>query len=209
MTYHYKKPHYESIFIEVYKALFSTNRNTIIGEIYKPPTSNLKTFNIELERLVVKIKKERKYIFIMGDFNTNTILENNNSKSVQDFINVISSYYYHKLINLPTRERNQTYSLLDHIYTYIPDSYNTCTSGVLKFLTQSDHYPIFTIRNKIEQPKPKIHIKRRNNSNKNIALFRKQIKRNDWDSLYRNTKIEPVFSIFTKTIVSTFQKCFL
>ena len=145
----------------------------------------------------------------MGDFNANRILENNNSKSVQYFINVFSSYYYHKLINLPTSARNRTYSLLDNIYTNIPDCYNTCTSGVLKLLTQSDHYPIFTIRNKIEQPKPKIHIKRRNRSCKNIALFGKQIKRNDRDSLYRNTKIEPAFSIFTKTIVSTFQKCFL
>ena len=128
--------------------------------MYKPPTSNLKTFNIELERLLVKIKKERKYAFIIGDFNANTILENNNSKSVQDFINMFSSYYYHKLINLPTRERNQTYSLLDNMYTNIPDCYNTSTSGVLNFLTQSDNYPIFTIRNKFKQPKPKIHIKR-------------------------------------------------
>ena len=67
----------------------------------------------------------------MGDFNVNTILETkNNSKSVQDFINIFSSCYYHKLINLPTRERNRTYSLLDNIYTNIPDCYNTCTSGV-------------------------------------------------------------------------------
>ena len=112
----------------------------------------------------------------------NTILENNNnSKSAQDFINMFSSYYYHKLINLPTRERNRTISLLDNIYTNIPECHNTCTSGVLKFLTQSDHYPIFTIRNKIEPPKPKLHITKRNHSNKNIALFRKQIKRHDWD----------------------------
>ena len=46
-------------------------------------------------------------------------------------------------------------------------------------MTQSDHYPIFTIRNKTEPTKPKIHITRRNHSNKNIALFRKQIKRID------------------------------
>ena len=83
----------------------------------------------------------------MRDFNVNTILKTkNNSKSVQDFINIFSSCYYYKLINLPTRERNRTYSLLDNIYTNIPDCYNTCTSGVLKFMTQSDHYPIFTIR---------------------------------------------------------------
>ena len=139
----------------------------------------------------------------------NTILETkNNSKSVQDFINIFSSYYYHKLINLPTRERNRTYSLLDNIYTNIPDCCNTCTSGVLKFMTQSDHYPIFTIRNKMEPTKPKTHITRRNHSNKHIALFRKEIKRIDWESLYRIKKVETAFSIFTKTIVSTFQKCF-
>ena len=59
MTYHYLKKHYESIFIEVDKALFNTNRNSIIGEIYKPPSSNQKTFNIDLERLLVKIIKEK------------------------------------------------------------------------------------------------------------------------------------------------------
>ena len=58
-TYHYLKKHYESIFIEVDKALFNTNRNSIIGKIYKLPSSNQKTFNIELERLLVKLKKEK------------------------------------------------------------------------------------------------------------------------------------------------------
>ena len=75
-------------------------------------------------------------------------------------------------------------------------------------MTQSDHYPIFTIRNKMEPTKPKTHITRTNHSNKNIALFRKQIKRIDWESLYRIKKVETAFSIFTKTIVSIFQKCF-
>ena len=85
MTYHFFK-HYESIVIEVDKTLFNTNRNTIIGEIYISPSSNLKTFNIELEKLLIKIKKENKYnnliiivwcvvAFIMGDFNVNSILE--------------------------------------------------------------------------------------------------------------------------------------
>ena len=80
--------------------MFITNRNTIIGEIYQPPTSNMKTFNIELERLLVEIKKERKYAFIMGDFNVNTIIVNINSKLVQDCMNMFSSNYYHKLMNL-------------------------------------------------------------------------------------------------------------
>ena len=86
----------------------------------------------------------------MGDFNVNTMLETNGkSKFVQDFINIFSFYYYHKLINLPTREIHIYSSLIDNIYTNIPECYNTGTSGVLKLLTQSDNYPIFTIRNKL------------------------------------------------------------
>ena len=48
MTYHLKK-HYKSIFIEVDKTLFNTNRNTIIREIGKSPSSNLKMINENIE----------------------------------------------------------------------------------------------------------------------------------------------------------------
>ena len=45
-----EKKHYESTFIEVDKSLFKTNRNVIIGEIYRPPSSKIKSFNSELEK---------------------------------------------------------------------------------------------------------------------------------------------------------------
>ena len=172
------KTQYESIFIEVEQPIFSTSRNTIIGEIYKPPSSKLKHFNKELEKLLIKIKKEKKYAILMGDYNVDTLSEmNNKSKPTQDFINIFSSYYYHKLINHPTRERNQSVTLIDNMYTNIPDCYNTCTSGVLKFFSQSDHYPIFTTRNIVKTTKPKIQRSRRNHSIKNISLFKKTYKK--------------------------------
>ena len=52
------KTHYESIFIEVDKTLLNTNRTTIIGEIYKSPSSNLRTFNIELEKITNQNKEK-------------------------------------------------------------------------------------------------------------------------------------------------------
>ena len=42
---------YESVFIEIDKSIFCTNRNVIIGEIYNPPSSKLKCFNTNLEKL--------------------------------------------------------------------------------------------------------------------------------------------------------------
>ena len=113
---------------------FGTSRDTIVGKIYNPPSSKTNNFNKELEKLLIKIKKERKYAILMGDYNIDTLSDiNNNSTTTQDFINIFSTYYYHKLINHPTRERNQSASLIDNIYTNIPDCYNTCTSGVLRF----------------------------------------------------------------------------
>ena len=98
----------------------------------------------------------------MGDYNIDTFSDiNNNSKTTQDFINIFSTYYYHKLINHPTRERNQSASLIDNIYTNIPDCYNTCTSDVLRFFSQSDHYPIFKTRTVV-----KTKTKDRNNQKK-------------------------------------------
>ena len=94
---------YESSFIEIDK----TSCNTIIGEIYRPPSSNLKTFSMEIEKLLNKIKKEKKNAFLMGDYKTNTLSESNKTiKHVNEFSNIFASNYYHKLISLPTREIN-------------------------------------------------------------------------------------------------------
>ena len=47
---------YESIFIEVDKSIFKTNRNIIIGEIYNPPSSKLKCFITNLKNTILKRK---------------------------------------------------------------------------------------------------------------------------------------------------------
>ena len=163
---------YESIFIEVDKSIFNTNRNVIIGEIYNPPSSKIKYFNTNLEKLLNIIKNEKKYAFLMGDYNVNTLIELKSSTTqMQDFSNIFSTFYYHKLINLPSSERKQSSTLLDKIYTNISDCYDTGTSGILHFLTQSDHYPIFTIRNNKSITKSIKYTKKRIHNNQNISKF--------------------------------------
>ena len=90
----------------------------------------------------------------MGDYNVNTLTEQkSNTMQMQEFSTIFYTFYFHKLINLPTRERSQSSTLLDNIYTNIPDYYDTGTSVILKCLTQSDHYPIFTVRESKALPK--------------------------------------------------------
>ena len=145
----------------------------------------------------------------MGDYNIDTLSNiDNNSKTTQDFINMFSTYYYHKLINHPTREGNQSASLIDNIYTNIPDCYNTCTSGMLRFFSQSDHYPIFTTRTVVKKQN-QTEITRRNHSNKNISLYKKLVKKKNWYELYDITNINTAFTFFSNYMTNTFQKCFL
>ena len=42
----------ESVFIEIDKSLFKSKRNVIIGEIYRPPSSDKNTFNTEIVKLL-------------------------------------------------------------------------------------------------------------------------------------------------------------
>ena len=79
-----------------------------------------------------------KKVFLMGDYNVNTLNELKMSATqMQSFSNIFSTFYYHKLINLPRRERKQSFTLLDNIYTSIPDCYDTGTSRILKYTVRS------------------------------------------------------------------------
>ena len=202
---------YESVFIEVDKTILNLNRNIIIGEIYNPPSSKLKCLNYNLEKLLNAIKKEKKYAFLKGDYNVNTINELKSvSTHMQDFSNILSTYYYHNLINIATRERKQSSTLLDNIYTNIPDCYETGSSGVLRFLTQSDHYPIFTVRNNVLPSEQIKYITKRVHNQQNIALFRKHLKSSNWTTLgfYQIKPISQLFTIFMDTIQQYFNVSF-
>ena len=58
----------------------------------------------------------------------------------------MSSYSYNKLICLPTRVIKDSSTLLDNIYSNVPNVYDSGTSGILHSMRCSDHLPIFTFR---------------------------------------------------------------
>ena len=175
---------YESIFIEVDKLILNTNRNVIIGEIYNPPSSKLKYFNNNLEKILNKIKKEKKYAFLMGDYNVNTLTElKGNTMQMQEFSNIFSTFYYHKLINLPTRERNQSSTLLDNIYTNIPDCYDTGTSGILKFLPNQITIQYSRLERVKHYPNLLNTSKKRNHNKQNISKFKKSLSKINWGNI--------------------------
>ena len=99
------------------------NLNASLNLIYRSPDSQLSMFNESLENILIQIDNEKCIAYLSGDFNVNTAeVLNCKSQTIQDFINIYSSFHYHKLINQPTRIILHKYSiktatLIDNIYT--------------------------------------------------------------------------------------------
>ena len=112
----------ESVFIEVSKNIFKKNRNIILGVIYHSPDSQLSIFNESLEKVLIQSDNEKSIAYLSGDFNVNTAdVLNCKTQTIHDLINIYSLFYYHKLINQPTRiilQKNsiKTATLIDNIY---------------------------------------------------------------------------------------------
>ena len=147
--------------------------------------------------LLKTLNNEKKYVYIQGDFNVNTMYEKFEGKPKDLlFSNIFQSYYYQKLIiDKPTKVTENSATLLDNIYTNMPDLFNRNESGIL--LTRiTDHYPIFTVRSESELPEKSKFRDMRNFSEKNISNFRKLLKKHDWTDLYNIEDVNLAFCNF-------------
>ena len=104
----------ESVWIEINKP---KKKNIVIGCLYRHPHfNNLDDFFLYINSTLTKLSKEKKDIYLAGDFNLDLMKYNTNTKS-RDFNNIITSYGYLPLITQPTRISNTTSTLIDNIFT--------------------------------------------------------------------------------------------
>ena len=108
----------DSLSIEIPKKKFNTDKDIIITTIYRPPDINIRDFILKLNDFLHKIYQTNKYAFFVGDFNVNTMKAMITSdRYVNEFHNTFLTYFYHPLINKPTRVYKTKSSLLDNMYT--------------------------------------------------------------------------------------------
>ena len=201
------KKYFESCFIEVDKTIFQTKHNVIIGGLYKPPNISIDIFNENLEVILNTIGKERKNAFLIGDYNINTLDELScKSKQRQDFINLMASYSYNKLISFSTRVIKDSSTLIDNIYSNMPNVYDTGTSGVLNNMRCSDHLPIFTVRSTSKSIIDDTYRRKKNHSMKNISKFKKLLKANNWEDVYSHEDAQSAFTRFINFIIQAFNE---
>ena len=202
--------YFESFFIEVVKSAFQYRYNVIIAAIYKPPNVNVSIFNKNLDLILSVIEKEKKYVYLLGDFNINTLDETHTKSTlVQDFINIMSSYSYCKLISMPTRVIKNSATLIDNVYCNLPNIYDTGHRGVLNSIRTTDHMPIFTVQpllspSIIEGESFKI---KKNFGNQNISKLKKTARKHNWSEVFSAESAQLAFTVFFKFIKLSFSEC--
>ena len=97
-----------------------------------------------LELFFSKLQSEKKYVYITGDFNVNTLTQPSCNLATQEFKNIFSPNFYSPLIQKPTRITEHSATLIDNIYCNVPELSFNSAAGILK-VSISDHYAIFCI----------------------------------------------------------------
>ena len=80
---------------------YANNSRSIIL-LYRPPSGDLRLFNIELEAIISKLSDKNCYI--LGDYNVNLL--NLNTKSQQDFEEIVISNGYCPCISISTHQQS-------------------------------------------------------------------------------------------------------
>ena len=138
----------ESTFIEIINPKKS---NIIIGCIYRPPNMDLNDFNnYYLNPLLAKLSKERKTVFLLGDYNVDLSKYEQHSPT-NDFLDSFASPMSLPYIIQPARLTSNSKTINDNIFSNIIST--DIMSGNLP-ATISDHFSQFLIAPEIFRNSP-------------------------------------------------------
>ena len=85
----------------------------IVGVIYRPPDTDMKIFNENIEEILSKINTENKITYFLGDFNIN-ILNIDKHNETHDFTDIMFSASLLPTITKPTRVTSRSVTLIDN-----------------------------------------------------------------------------------------------
>ena len=111
-------------------------------------------FNEYLKNLLKKLDREKKQVYLMGDFNLDLLQIENNDK-ISEYYDILTSYLFVPHITLPTRITASSKTLIDNIFSNDPN-FSAGISGNFTF-SISDHLPQFLLPPDEPKGPPKKH----------------------------------------------------
>ncbi|XP_065683499.1 uncharacterized protein LOC136096317 [Hydra vulgaris] len=182
-------------------------KNLLISCCYRPPAGMSENLSMFLHNVIKKGDTEKKKNILLGDFNMNCFLYNNDYK-VKNFYDTFFETGSIPLINRPTRVTINSATLIDNIIS--TDIFNKgIKKGILK-TDITDHFPIFvtidtyTAKN-IDNKKV---LKKRIINQNNLNLFKDQLSLLHWNNININNNANDIYETFFKTFYSVYDANF-
>ena len=127
----------ESLYLEITN---EKSKNIILNLTYRPLNGAVKEFEKHLNKILSTNDILKKEVIMAGDFNMN-LLDFEQNKKVQNFLNIMFGHSMMPVINKRTRVTKNTATAIDHIFI---NSVTTTKfkTGIIKS-DISDHFPIF------------------------------------------------------------------
>jgi hypothetical protein len=195
----------ESIFIEIPATCSAMKKAIVIGVVYRPPDTDVPSFIEVLSGILNQVANERKYLYLLGDFNVN-LFNCDTHVPTSEFLDAIYSSSLLPLITKPTRISNTSHSLIDNIFCNDAQS-NRYISGII-VTDISDHFPVFTINVKYQTKAQQTTYKYRNYSARNIENFFSKLESHNWNGIYCLADCQTSFSLFYEQYLRLYNECF-
>ena len=177
-------PHvYESIWIKV---KIKNGADKIIGNVYRPnsaPKADLdKAIDIH-NNILQHFQNNREFskceIIVCSDFNVN-LLNFETHRSTDSYINNLISKSFFPLITLPTRIKQQSATLIDHIWGN--KIHDNSRSGIV-ISSLSDHFPVIYFEGNRQKDRDPGIIQKRKFNKQSIQRFCDELKTTSWHSI--------------------------
>ena len=199
----------ESIWLE--RDFNDKKRNYIVGVIYRHPGSTkecLEEFTQQLNNILVKLEKENKKVYIMGDLNIDGMKVAYN-KQVSSFFNMLMEKDLIPLITKPTRVQDFSISLIDHaiVNTNAIKAEANIKSGII-YSGITDHLPVFLSIQEDHKTVPRDRPLIRIYNEKNKNSFYKELEKCDWNSFKETNNVSTALKLFYKNWKECHDKSF-
>ena len=191
----------ETLFIKIY----NSNQPLTVGVVYRPPSGNIKNFNLQIEKILDKLNEINSDTIVCGDFNIN-LFKNDSNKS--NFENIFFGNCFIPTISIATHEKpGCDPSCIDNMFVSNID--NVVGSGVLHEIKVSHHNPticFYDMKIDIDSDDDKESMPKFDYCESNIIHFN--------DTMIQKLAIESYtpdekgFSEFAQCIHETIDECF-
>ena len=178
--------------------IMNKKKKVCVCSVYRPPNTDVVAFNYHMEKLLDLFKNKK--LYLCGDFNVN-LLNSNGNNSTNFFLETLYSNGLIPLITKPTRITNNSFTLIDNIFT---SDYETEMQSGLLICDITDHLPVFVVCHCALNRKLETSLMKRDTRDTNMKEFYRKLSTVNWSTILECPDVNSAYNLLSDKITSIF-----